>query len=1093
MMRWPPRVVRGTVLLVIVVFAVPAMGQTTSPRVNVPAGFRVTLFADDDLASNIYSLTIDASGRVVVAGPGYVRVLHDNDGDGRAESFTQYADGPASGAQGMFFDGRDLLATGDGALLRFRDRNGDDRADGKPVRLLAIRAGGEHDAHAIRRGPDGWFYLLAGNNAGVTGKSATLATSPIRQPQSGTLLRLSPETKGTEILVDGFRNAYDFAFNASGDLFVFDSDGERDVSLPWYRATRVFHALTASRTGWVSRSWKRPGYFLDMPPVVGAFGRGSPTGVACYRHMAFPAKYRGAVFVLDWTFGRVLVLPLKQRGASYVATPIEFMAGRGHFGFAPTDIDVGPDGALYVSVGGRGSRGSVFRVTHPATLTTRPTPPGDELSACLQAPQPLASWSRRHWVPLARQLGRARLQEAAIDGHRADAERVRAIEILVELFAGPDAAVISRLARDRSVAVRARTAWAIGRLQPGAPDSELLQLFLADRSPRVGRQACEALLGAGKTTGWRRLVPGLLIQLDSPDRYCRQAAAAAVARMPALAASLLEARSRDVGPRARLALALAAHSSAKRLDRPSLEVALAVLAGDGLPGLKLDAARLAQLALADVGPLAGRAAVFDGYGSPLSAAEISPVVEPVTAAVSRLFPSGHRELDHELARLASMVQSADAKLLQLFLDRLGKTSHPVDDLHFLIAASRLPLERTPRQRDQIAAGLVGLQAKIDGLKLNQDSNWDDRVGELFAALVGLDSQLPSSLLAQADFGQPFHVLFVSRMPRKLRPRARRAFVERARRDGDRYAWNGDVVALLGESNDAGELALVRSLFERFDVRSAVLLVLARAAKPVDRERLVSGLDSSSLEVLKACLDALGRLPAGKQPLEQLALLRTLRRLGSDQREHALRTQAVSLLRHNTGRKFGFVIGTAGRKPQVGSIARWTKYLQETFPEDAGRQPGLAGIDLPRLRKRLAKVDWDGGDAGRGRGHFTRRGCHQCHGGRRALGPDLAGAAQRFARDDLFTAILLPNRDVSPRYQTTLVQTTDGKVYTGLVIYNSVDGLTLRTGTNQTVRIESGEIEVRVRRPESLMPAGLLKGLSDGDLADLYAYLRSLRR
>ena len=87
----------------------------------------------------------------------------------------------------------------------------------------------------------------------------------------------------------------------------------------------------------------------------------------------------------------------------------------------------------------------------------------------------------------------------------------------------------------------------------------------------------------------------------------------------------------------------------------------------------------------------------------------------------------------------------------------------------------------------------------------------------------------------------------------------------------------------------------------------------------------------------------------------------------------------------------------------------------------------------------------------------------------------------------------PNRDVSPRYQTTLVQTTDGKVYTGLVIYNSVDGLTMRTGTNQTVRIESSEIEVRARRPESLMPTGLLKGLGNADLADLYAYLRSLRR
>ena len=1093
MRRWLSWICAGTVLLSNVNSARPVAAQTGIPRVQVPDGFQVTVFADDDLASNVYSLTVDALGRVVVAGPGYVRILHDRNGDGRAESFTQYADRPASGAQGLFFDGRDLLATGDGGLLRFRDRDGDDRADGQPERLLAIRAGGEHDAHAIRRGPDGWFYLLAGNNAGVTGKSATLATSPIREPQSGTLLRLSPEWRGTEILVDGFRNAYDFAFNASGDLFVFDSDGERDVSLPWYRATRVFHALAAARAGWVSRSWKRPGYFLDMPPVIGAFGRGSPTGVACYRHVAFPTRYRGAVFALDWTFGRVLALPLQARGASYRSEPIEFMTGRGHFGFAPTDVAVGSDGALYISVGGRGSRGSVYRVTHPAALAARPTPPDNELSACLQAPQPLASWSRRQWVPLARKLGRVRLQAAASDQDRPEAERVRAIEILVELFAGLDAGVISRLARDRSPAVRARTAWAIGRLHPAAPDSGLLSLFLIDRLPRVGRQACEALLGAGKTTGWRQLVPGLLVQLDSPDRYCRQAAAAAVARMTAADRALIERRAREIGPRAKLALALADHSSARKLDRPALEVALAILTSDSSLRLKLDAARLAQLALADVGPLAGRAAVFDGYGSPLPAAQISPVVKPVTDVVSALFPSGHRELDYELCRLASMVQAADGKLLQAFLDRLSKTSHPVDDLHFLIAASRLPLERTPRQRNQIAAGLVGLQAKIDRLKLNQDSNWDDRVGELFAALVGLDPQLPLSLLTQTDFGQPFHVLFVSRMPRELRPGARRAFVERARRDGARYAWNGDVVSLIGESNAAGELALVRSLFERFDVRSAVLLVLARAADPVDRKRLISGLDSSSLEVLKACLGALGRLPAGKQPLEQLALLRTLRRLGSDQREHALRTQAVALLRRNTGRKFGFVTGTGGRKPQADKIARWTKYLQERFPEDAGRQLGLAGIDLTGLRKRLAKVDWDLGDAGRGRGHFTRRGCHQCHGGRRALGPDLAGAAQRFAREDLFAAILLPNRDVSPRYQTTLVQTTDGKVYTGLVIYNSVDGLTMRTGTNQTVRIESSEIEVRARRPESLMPTGLLKGLGNADLADLYAYLRSLRR
>ena len=50
---------------------------------TVPEGFEVSLFADDDLAHDIYSLTIDSFGRVVVSGPGYVRILIDANGDGK--------------------------------------------------------------------------------------------------------------------------------------------------------------------------------------------------------------------------------------------------------------------------------------------------------------------------------------------------------------------------------------------------------------------------------------------------------------------------------------------------------------------------------------------------------------------------------------------------------------------------------------------------------------------------------------------------------------------------------------------------------------------------------------------------------------------------------------------------------------------------------------------------------------------------------------------------------------------------------------------------------------------------------------------------
>jgi putative heme-binding domain-containing protein len=75
----------------------------------------------------------------------------------------------------------------------------------------------------------------------------------------------------------------------------------------------------------------------------------------------------------------------------------------------------------------------------------------------------------------------------------------------------------------------------------------------------------------------------------------------------------------------------------------------------------------------------------------------------------------------------------------------------------------------------------------------------------------------------------------------------------------------------------------------------------------------------------------------------------------------------------------------------------------------------------------------------------------------------------------------------------MLQLDNGKVYSGLIIYESVDGVLLRNSTNQTFRIETRNVELRRKLPTSLMPSGLLKGLKSEELADLYAYLNSLRK
>jgi putative heme-binding domain-containing protein len=150
-------------------------------------------------------------------------------------------------------------------------------------------------------------------------------------------------------------------------------------------------------------------------------------------------------------------------------------------------------------------------------------------------------------------------------------------------------------------------------------------------------------------------------------------------------------------------------------------------------------------------------------------------------------------------------------------------------------------------------------------------------------------------------------------------------------------------------------------------------------------------------------------------------------------------------------------------------------------------------DIATWRERLAKVKWDAGSDERGRTVFEKRVCHRCHAGSGPLGPDLAGVASRLSRDDLFAHIVDPNKEVSPLYQTTQVVTAKGRVVVGLIVYESPESTLVQTGPDTTVRVTGEEIVSMTKSNQSLMPAGLLNDVTSEELADLYAYLRSLRK
>lgn len=321
---------------------------------RVPAGFDVTLHAEHTVANDIHCLAIAPDGRIVVSGRGYVRLLS---ADGK--SAVDFVGAPKDGAMGLHFDANDLYVVGDGGLKVYR--GADPRQP--PEMVFRCKTGGEHTAHAVQRGPDGWLYLMVGDGTGITSADISSDTSPVKEPIGGCVLRFSPDGKRREVFAHGFRNAYGIDFGPDGELYTFDSDNERCVGLPWYEPTRFYRIEAGGHHGWMgpkwAATWRRPPYYFDVVAPRATLGRGSPTGVAVYKHASFPPRYRGGAFACDWTFGIIHFVPLPN------GEPEIFLKATGGDGFAPTAIAVHPrTGDLYVSIGGRGTRGGVYRIRH---------------------------------------------------------------------------------------------------------------------------------------------------------------------------------------------------------------------------------------------------------------------------------------------------------------------------------------------------------------------------------------------------------------------------------------------------------------------------------------------------------------------------------------------------------------------------------------------------------------------------------------------------------------------------------------------------------------------------------------------------------
>jgi len=428
-------------------------------------------------------------------------VLEDSDRDGTADKQTVfYQDLTVNTALGICVLGNKAIVSSSPYVFVLTDTDGDGKADRREL-LFEDTSKGDHDhcVHAFVFGPDGKLYFNFGNEVKELrrpsgGTMALPLNGPVPKHDSETVVDLAgnavkddranpgqgkPYRQGMvfrcnldgselETLGWNFRNNYEVAVDSFGTLWQSDNDddGNRGVRINFVLEFGNYgYTDELTGAGW-GQGWKkaqekgaseeeRPAYHWHLydPGVVPNLlqtGNGSPTGIAVYEGMLLPEPFRNQVIHCDAGPRVVRAYPVQPQGAGYSATIADVLTSPDSW-YRPSDVCVGPDGALYIAdwhdagVGGHNMAdreldsmtGRIYRV---APKGNRPSFPKVDVTsaagavAALQSPNLATRYLA--WTALNSMQGKAEKELLPL-WHGQDARlRARALQLLARLKDG---------------------------------------------------------------------------------------------------------------------------------------------------------------------------------------------------------------------------------------------------------------------------------------------------------------------------------------------------------------------------------------------------------------------------------------------------------------------------------------------------------------------------------------------------------------------------------------------------------------------------------------------------------------------------------
>lgn len=1044
---------------------------------TLPDGFVIETIAGPPLVDRPIVADFDEQGRLYVADssgsndkvqvqleqkPHRIIRLEDTDGDGKFDKQTVYADRMMFPEGAMWYDGS-LYVAAPPSIWKLTDADGDGVAE-KRVEWFKgeTLTGCANDLHGPYLGPDGWIYWCKGAFAKQTYERPG---KPPFVTRAAHIFRARPDGTGIEpVMTGGMDNPVDLVFMPNGErifsttFLQHPADGKRDG---------LIHAIYGGIYGKIHdpifdpvHKWTGP----EVMPTLVHLGPAAASGLTRYESTVFGEGYKDNLFACNFNLRKVTRHVLTPKGSTYESANSDFLVST-HQDFHPTDVFEDADGSLIVI-----DTGGWYKLCCPTSQLQKPDVLGAiyrvrrKDAAKVDDPRGLKlAWSNMSATQLILRL----------DDPRPCVRRLA----IRELPRRGDAAinVLIKFVHDRrglnSPEAKRNAVWAATRGMESNSDFGAVCLTAILEPEPIDESVSQAAVH-GLSVYRISSEDDLIRVLKRSSTQNRRAAAEALGRLGDRGAVLESAvrfskqegskepelnfakELKDAEPFDKTVVPALLAAAGEPSDRPlehSLIYALIEIAdpkatAEGLKSPSPRTRRAAMIALDQMGgnhlkvkDVAPGLASKDAQTREIASWIVGRHPEWAGALASSfrrrlgeksLSDADRVELAGQLARFAR-----ESPIQSLLSETINNTSAPLGSrVVALRGVAQSSLKEVPKAWvDGLAAVVAGGDPQLvpEAVAAARALTLKpDRAGGLSAALVALgsDEKAPAMLRLDALSAIPGGLTHVSP--------ALFAF-------------------LCGQLDPDNPVA----------VRSNAASILGRAA-----------LDTGQLVVLTDAIRTTG-------PLEIDKLLAAFEKSKDD----------------NVGLK---LVAAVKESSALGALRvdmlkpRFDKF-GERVRQQAEEIYAKLNVDASKQRARLEALlpKMTGGDVRRGQAVFngTKAACLTCHqigyvGGH--VGPDLNKVGQTRTERDLLEAILFPSLSFVRSYEPVTVATREGKVVSGLLRKDSADEVVLTVNATEEAHIPRDDVEEMRPGTVSVMPAGLDQQLSNQDLADLLAFLKS---